>query len=401
MRYNGSTFLGSSIVSFDSSPAWDGYSRVVLIIDDTHEISVGSVYGTTLELEMPWGTREIAENILNIIRGFRYQPYTASKARINPAVDLGDAVDVRSVYSGVYSWSINFGNKMVADLSAPESEDIDHEIPFMSKADRATQRKFGSIESELLIASNRISAEVVDRTDDVERLKAALDIQAGSISAKVDADGGTSSFGWFLDDNSWSLSSANGTVLYADKYGLEVKGKIIAELGTIGGFEILSDCIRYNGQIFDPGNSNNNGVFIGPEGIQLGNAFSVDAWGHIIAESGEFRGTVQAGQILSGGNDGYFDGAGLAYGSVSSTEITPYTISTYNTDYGINTSLANADYAADALDGIEIIPQLSCDVFHTGSLVVDETDWIPRKITFKDENGANRTIWVLQGVRPA
>lgn len=65
-----------------------------------------SYTGQTLKLCCPWGTQEMANKILSSVRGFQYQPYTASGAHINPAVELGDAFSGGSVYGGIYKKEI-------------------------------------------------------------------------------------------------------------------------------------------------------------------------------------------------------------------------------------------------------------------------------------------------------
>lgn len=158
------------------------------------------------------------------------------------------------------------------------------------------------------------------RKADDETLRAALNIQAGEISAKVDRKGGdNASFGWTLTADGWTLTSNGGTVLKADKSGLSVTGKITATSGVIGGLTIKDGYLSTNGQTW--GGTNTTGIYFGPNGIQLGKYFTVDRSGNLTAYSGKFLGTVQAGSIDYGGSAGYFDGAGLASFSVGGGQI--------------------------------------------------------------------------------
>ena len=93
-----------------------------------------------------------------------------------------------------------------------------------------------------------------------------------------------------------------GTVLKADKSGLSVTGKITATSGVIGGLTIKDGYLSTNGQTW--GGTNTNGIYFGPNGIQLGKYFTVDSSGNLTAYSGKFLGTVQAGSIDYGGNAG-------------------------------------------------------------------------------------------------
>ena len=96
--------------SFRSSPEFDGFSRVVIIVSDEIEYAAGTDSGRTLRLTCPWGTPEMAQNILESIRGFQYQPYTAEGAMLDPAAELGDGVTANNVYGGIYTKKIKFGS---------------------------------------------------------------------------------------------------------------------------------------------------------------------------------------------------------------------------------------------------------------------------------------------------
>ena len=67
---------------------------------------------------------------------------------------------------------------------------------------------------------------------------------------------------------------------------MEVKGVIRATSGEIGGFDIQSNYLSYNGQTW--GGTNTTGAYIGQSGIQLGKNFKVDMQGNLTAARGTF-----------------------------------------------------------------------------------------------------------------
>ena len=89
-----------------------------------------------------------------------------------------------------------------------------------------------------------------------------------------------------METASWRIFSGSNTVLKADKNGLEVKGVIRATSGEIGGFDIQSNYLSYNGQTW--GGTNTTGAYIGQSGIQLGKNFKVDMQGNLTATRGTF-----------------------------------------------------------------------------------------------------------------
>lgn len=365
------TYLGRNVQRFSTSPQFDGFSKVIITVSDEIEYSAGTDLGRTLRITNPWGTPQMAQNILNDIRGFQYQPYAAENALIDPAAELGDGITANNVYGGIYTQKIKFGPMLTAMVSAPEDEEINHEYPYKSKPNKEITREAKLIRASLAVEAAKIAAEVEDRKSDVERLTAQLQIQAGLIEAKVSKTGGdNSSFGWVLDDSSWTIKANNTDILKATKNGLEVYGKVTATSGKIGGFDITSNSLSYNNQ--DWGGTNTTGIYIGPSGIQLGKNFKVDSNGNLTAASGTFSGYVKAGNIMYGGSDGTLDGAALTSHSVYGSQIGYNTISTAYTSGGINTSLGYADYANGALNGWNRA-YLGDSMFYLGGSLVYKT----------------------------
>lgn len=291
--------IGKRLENLDETEAFDGYSRVEIIIDSEHSVSAGAPGGRTLTIENPWGTEEQAQNILNSLQGFQYQPYKATRAHVNPAAELGDGATMNGLYSGIYKISRTYGPLMTADIEAPADEEIEHEYPYETKADREITRKFSAVESEFAIQSNEISAKVS---------------QTG---------GDASSVSWSLTSTAWTVK-ANGTEVFkVDRNGATVTGKITATSGKIGGFDIGASAITYNKQTW--GGTSVNGIYFGTSGLQIGrkpknandNAsyFSASASGTIEARNLKLTGTLNIGgtditaaALRSGAQSAYTNG---------------------------------------------------------------------------------------------
>lgn len=378
------------MASFDSAPEFDGYTKVVITVSEEVEYSAGVDTGRTLTLECPWGTQAMADNILANIRGFKYQPYTATDAILDPAVELGDGITANNVYGGIYTMSTRFGPHCRATVSAPAEEELDHEYPYVPKQERKVSRSLYHLSSELKVQAGLISAEVTERKTDVESINGKLSVQAGEIAAKVNRTGGSaSSFGWVLDDSSWTIKANSTDILKATKNGLEVYGKITATSGKIGGFDILSNYLSYNNQTW--GGTNTTGGYFGVNGLQLGKNFKVDMTGHLEASSGTFSGFVKAGSIQYGGDDGTLSGSALTPRSISGGsggQLGRNTLSTYNLAGGINTSLGYADFANGVFGGWNTANYMYASTVRAkGSLYADGTFYIKR-------NGVSHAVTV-------
>lgn len=340
--------LGTRMQNLDVSPQFDTYSKVIIHIDDDTQVSAGNDSGRVLEVDNPLGTQDLANEMLARLKGFRYQPYQADGALLDPAAEIGDAVNTPSAYGGIYTRSRTFGRLMKADISAPCDEEINHEYEFESPQERKFKREMGEVRASLIIQSNMIQAEVVARqnadnemssritqtadaitaevvarqtaitgltntmnsrftqtanaiTAEVNRatqaegnLSASLSIQASEIAAKVSASGGGGSFSWVMDSSSHTWKSNNSDVMRISASGLWLKGQIEASSGKIGGFDIGANALTYNGLNWGD-TSKNYGAYIGQSGIQLGKNFKVDNAGNVSATNMTLTGTLTIG----------------------------------------------------------------------------------------------------------
>ena len=253
--------------NLDVSPEFSGYSKVIIYIDDETYVEAGDDSGRVLEINNPFGTQSLADDLLEKLRGYQYQPYQADGALLDPAAEIGDGIAIRDVYGGLYSRDKTFGRLMKTDIAAPHDEEIDHEYQYESEFERRYKREYAETQAELAIQATEISAKVTADTSENRQ-----------------------SFGWKLTSDSWEVFANNQTVLKATSSGLEVSGKITATSGTIGGFNIGSRAIYNNISSF--GGNQTSGVYLGTDGIQLGQNFKVTTSGAVTASSLTLKGTL-------------------------------------------------------------------------------------------------------------
>lgn len=275
----------------------DAYTGVTIYVgkdDSGNDISysAGDNSGYVLEINNPFGTQTMADSILSSLklRNIQYKPYQADNAIVDPAVEIGDSITVNGTDSIVFSVAAAHSRLMDANVAAPYDEEIDHEFSFVPRSVREFRRE---------------SAET----------RARFAITESEISAKVSKTGGeASSFGWTLTDSDWSLYSNNNRVLHATSTGIEVTGKITATSGQIG------DCVIENG-VLKVNSANIRSI---NADIITAGTLSVNR-----IENRSLTGTKIAYNTITGGGSGSGN-LGLS------------TISTSNTENGINTNLGYA-----------------------------------------------------------
>lgn len=311
--------------SMEVAPLFNTYSRVVVNVDDETQASAGNTSGRTLEIDNPlFGGQTVATKLLRRLQGFQYQPYYAHGALLDPAAEIGDALSANEVYGGIYSRDMTFGRLMVADVSAPTDEEINHEYKWESPTER------------------RITREM----DDV---RATFAIQAGMIEARVSKKSptGQTSFSWLLDDTSHTWYANGRQVMRVSASGLEVTGKVTATSGYIGngsqGFEISSRALS-NGMT-SLSDTTHNGVYVGVDGIAIGRGnFKVDSSGNLTAR----RGTFGSLSVDSGGTSSYSGRLSGCGGSVSSG--LSYGGGSYGSLSSLDNGLRNVSVKVDSLE---------------------------------------------------
>lgn len=360
----GATTIRKRAKELNVSKRFEGYSGVEVVVDKETSYFAGDKTGRVFKIENQWGTQAQANNILDKIRGIQYQPYEAQGALLDPAAEIGDGITVNGVYSGIYKVLRNYSRLAPSNVSAPQDEEIDHEYPFQAKRDRAIERRFTEVNSELAIKSNEIAAKVS---------------QVG---------GSSQSFGWSLLQDRFSLYSGNKEVFRADDSGVKISGEVNVTSGQIGsdqgftvsataiynnitsmdddkssgvyigtdgiklgsyfkvdktggatiagtiyassgyigtsknGFKITASSIYKNISSF--GGSGNDGVYIGANGIQLGQKFKVDSQGNLECSNATVRGTLRARDIVYGGDSGTLNGGGITGGSIGTGQLSSY-----------------------------------------------------------------------------
>lgn len=269
--------LGRRVTEINVSPQFDNYSKVIIHVSDETTYESGNDTGRTLEIDNPFGTQAMADNILQSLTGYQYQPSDVTGALLDPAAEMGDAVNARGTYFGIYARERTFGRLMKADISAPQDEEINHEYQYESPERREFKRSIDDVKASLIIANDRIDASVA---------------QTG---------GDNSSFGWSLTATGHKWYANGNEVMAVTASGLKVTGEVQATTGKIGGFNITASSLWNNLSSF--GGSQSSGVYIGTNGIQLGQAFKVTSSGAVTATNISANNMTLTGTLNIGGTN--------------------------------------------------------------------------------------------------
>nr|DAG27349.1 MAG TPA: hypothetical protein [Caudoviricetes sp.] len=320
----------------------------------------------------------VARNLYEVIKVVKYRPYNCEKIG-NPCLSLGEAVNVYTAkeiiesyvlsrtYKGIqqptdtisasgkspkYSEQVNGINKSIIQLRGKTNE--------LERTVEETRSEIKDVESGLDTKITQTAGKIElesTRAQGVETdLAAAISVQADQIKLKVSKG-----------DVSSQLSIESGQVsIYGDRFVLsatncsiskegkitakdvDLSGKITASSGNIAGFTIESRKMYYSSSSLGTGSS---GVYIGTDGISLGNKVVLKADGSANLKDATLEGDLKISGSLgtisfsSGGNSMLLDRKGISFAASSiSTKITSSEIS-------VGSSL---NYSKATSEGIQI-----------------------------------------------
>jgi hypothetical protein len=171
--------LGQSIKSFREIGELITISKLTMYDDAENAFSAGNDTKYHLEIDCPYATTNIVNDLCNatdgILYGVEYTPFEATNVRLNPLSELGDDISVGNIVSVLNKIDIRLGASYVADISCPGDEEVDHEYPYLSTIQRTNNRAikqgatyYGTSISRaegLKIAKSDGSAEVLLNSD--------------------------------------------------------------------------------------------------------------------------------------------------------------------------------------------------------------------------------------------
>ena len=176
---NGSYNLGSATGSLKAAEKLAGYTGVTVYWDDEDAYDAGSDSGMTIVADCPWATQETANGMLIAISGYQYQPYTASGAFADLALELGDSLTVgltgQTVTGPCFCIDITCDVIEAMDISAPGEAEVDHEYPYTDYVDRSLKRRVGLGQAYYGVTiSRKLGIQIMGYDENNEEINRAL-----------------------------------------------------------------------------------------------------------------------------------------------------------------------------------------------------------------------------------
>ena len=170
------TYLGRRLEEFSPGIASKPITKVELLDENGDVVGVsGSDTGRTLTALQPDGTNEMAAAILAKVSGYKHIGYDGSKALLDPAVELGDAVTVDGLYVPLIALDTTFDPMLAPNISAPDADELDDEYPYKSPTQRQIERNMAKTRSLITKTSEEIMLKVEGIDGKYTELKTTVD----------------------------------------------------------------------------------------------------------------------------------------------------------------------------------------------------------------------------------
>lgn len=280
---NDKFYLGKNVSDFKAFSKQEPITGVFVAVDDEGNGYTAGDEGNVLTVLCHSGNQTMADNLLDLARGFQYQGFSASDAELPIEAELGDGLTVNGLYSMLANQVVNFGGGHLSEVSAPGDDEVAHAYPYVSPEERAMKRQIAQTRAQLIVGLDTITAMVEGKIDGAEA-QTLINQSLESISLSVTNGQKSSSF--VLKAGETTLSS--GTITFTGNVVFE--SDLEAGNTTINGAcittgTIKADYIKLGGDltVYRSTSSNTVGGYLGYTSSTLGDYAGI----HIMSSDGE------------------------------------------------------------------------------------------------------------------
>lgn len=232
-------FLGTRMAQLDTSPALAPVSKVILAVDSENAYIAGDDTGRTVEVTCPYGTQEMANNILAALFSYTYTPAMAQDAILDPAAEIGDGLTMGGVYTVLAQSTLTFDGLMTSDAGAPGQAEQESEYKYQSPVIADINWQLAQTRSLISKTSEEILLQV---ENELQGLSSSFSVQLQQIQSQVTGlNGQVSSITQKVDNI--TLSVSNGST--SSSISL-----------SVGGVTVSSQTIQMNGLVTFTGLAN-------------------------------------------------------------------------------------------------------------------------------------------------
>ena len=168
---NNSHSVLNNITSFRNTGKSKPISGIELMVDEKNMYFAGTYDGYVMTIDCPYGTQEMANDLLTKARGFEYQGFIAEQAILPPETELGDGVAVSGIYGMIARRSFKFTPGMTSTIEAPRELEVQHEYKYSSPQQRKTERQLAQTRSLIIKTAEKITLSIEGLDERVSKIE--------------------------------------------------------------------------------------------------------------------------------------------------------------------------------------------------------------------------------------
>ena len=220
-------YIGLDLFDLENNGLRQPISRITLYRGDNAALTAGDDTGLEVVADCIYVTQEMVDALLSAARGYQYHAYSAQAARLNPAAELGDTVEVGSIVSVLAQISDN--GDLYPDIAAPGDREVEDEYPAAGPLTKAFDKKLAEARSEITKTTDQIALAIYgeDGKGGLNGKMATYTMSLSNISTRVED----------TEDN-YSLISQDVNKIAQEVHGTDGKG------GLSGQYTALQQTVK-------------------------------------------------------------------------------------------------------------------------------------------------------------
>lgn len=208
-----------NITSFRNTGKSQPISGIELMVDEKNMYFAGNDDGYVMTIDCPYGTQEMANDLLAKAKGFEYQGFTAEQIILPPEAELGDGVTVAGIYGMVARRSFKFTPGMTSNIEAPRELEVQHEYKYSSPQQRKTERQIAETRSTFTKTAEEITLRVDGLDESIVQLSVSVDGIRSEVAGKIDSEDAQTLIDQSIDKIELSVSSGSSGTTFTLKAG--------------------------------------------------------------------------------------------------------------------------------------------------------------------------------------
>jgi len=240
--------VGLDLIRFEDNDVKQAVTRVTLYVDSAQIITAGYDHGVEIVADCPYATQTMVDAMLEKLRGFVYHPYEAGAARLDPAAELGDPVEVGGITSIIVAMTDDGSG--FPDISAPGGQELADDYPEAGPMSQQIDRKLATLRSTIEKTIDGITFRVEEKVGADGTVYAEISIGIGhnSLSGFIQMTGNLQVNGQLSAD---ALYAAMGTIadLTVSRLRTEnwIKRYLARDMSDADYINIEGDAIEFRG----------------------------------------------------------------------------------------------------------------------------------------------------------